>query len=144
MIEERWFKECVESGIKVHRHTGEQFVIYKGFKIIKVVDNYYTADVRKSDFYSPISVEDWAMFTTLGFIKGADIISNKRNEDRVAYYLALIDRLKYMLYAYKSSLMGASRGFYQKKIRNTELKIEKSETLLALYKTKVTQFLLNN
>jgi hypothetical protein len=143
LTEKRWFKECVESGIRVHRHMGEQFVIYKGFKIIKATNRYATADVRKSDFYSPISVKDWTMLTTFGFIKGADMISNNRNEDRVAYYDALIDRLKYMLKTYKAGLKSVSNNFYSKKIRNTELKIEKSQTLLALYKTKVAQFLNN-
>ena len=144
LIEERWFKECKESGVKIHRHMGEQFVIYKGFKIIKAGDIYSTADVRKSDFYSPISIDDWILLTDQGFTKGADTISNRRNEERVEYYQTLIDRLSKMLYVYKSSLMGASMKFYLKKIRNTEFKIDKSETLLALYKTRVTQFLLNN
>lgn len=145
MVEESWFKECKESGVKVHQHMGEQFVIYKGFKIIKRGEEYSSVDVRKNDFYSPISKEDIGVINRRGFIKGVGILSHRRNKRRVGIYRALISRVRRELKLYHSGLRESSRKeFFKKKIRNAELRIDKSKTLLALYKTRVAQFILNS
>ena len=145
MVEKIWFRDCVESGVRVHQHMGEQFVIYKGFKVIEKGGKYTALDVRKGDFYSPISKGDVLVFDRHGFVKGVNLISHTRNKRRVSLYTNLIDRLRRDLATYQSSLMESSlKAFYIKKVRNAELKIDKSVTLLALYKTKVTQYMLNN
>lgn len=86
MVEE-WFEEYMTSGRgKLYRGDGFEFIIYKGFKIIKDEDGMRIVDVRKNDFYTDVQPKDFRVLHCYGFVKGADMVMYYRDSKRVAYF----------------------------------------------------------
>ena len=54
---------------------GKNPIIYKGFKLSNINEEYAILDVRKSDYYDRPTARDIETLVAYGFIKGADIIS---------------------------------------------------------------------
>ena len=86
-IVEQWLEEYLSSGRgKLYVGDGFEFIIYKGFKILRDEENTRIMDVRKTDFYSEVTIEDFNVLCTQGFVKGCDILVYNRDCKRVKYY----------------------------------------------------------
>jgi hypothetical protein len=137
----QWFDEVEMSVLNVHRYKGSEFVIYKGFKLSKTLDQYKLEDVRVSDFYGEVKKRDYNVLLKLGFIRGADEIVNKRNIRRVGIYTRLLEKLYADRKEYQKKLRPLkTREFYRKKIRNCQENIHKNIDLLFLYKSRIEQY----
>lgn len=136
----KWFNEAVDEGIKVYHSDESEYLIYKGFKIIKTLDDFKILDVRRSDFYDDVKSKDLLVLEKLGFIFGSDSIVHSRNKRRVSIYTKRLERIYTNKKLYKSKLKDKdTKKFYEKKLRNCEENILKNIDLLFFYKSKVEQ-----
>lgn len=140
-IVKQWFEEVLSSPF-MSISSKSSYIIYKGFKISKIEDEYKIEDVRFSDFYTPVKEAELNTFKKIGFIRGADWIAHKRNLRRVKIYTRLIERLYVEKKEYSSKLRPLkTRAFYKKKLRNCQENIHKTIDLLFLYKSRVNQYI---
>lgn len=89
-----WYSEAIDYGSpEFKNYSGSRFIIYKGFKITLVDNEYKMEDTRKSDFYSEVTKFDLKFFNKHGFIKACDLLMHKRNILRVKKYTKILERL---------------------------------------------------
>lgn len=139
-VVKQWFDEAVKEGVRVYSSEESEYLIYKGFKITKNLDNYVIHDVRRSDFYDPLKHNDYITLQKLGFIFGCDSIVHSRNKRRVLIYTRRLEKIYTNRRLYESKLkVKSTRAFYEKKIRNCQENIRKNIDLLFFYKSKVEQ-----
>lgn len=132
---ENWYKEAVDYGSpEFQNYSGSKFIIYKGFKITLVNNEYRMEDTRKSDFYSEVTKPDMKLFHKHGFIKACDIMMNKRNLLRVDKFTKNLEKL----YTEKQSLIKKKETKTQK-YNNIINSIYKYIDLLQTYKSRVAQ-----
>lgn len=81
-----WFEESIKYDIKIFSTIDSEFIIYKGFKITKIEDNYIIQYVRLNDFYSNVSYRNMKTLKDLGFIKGVDKIYYESISKRIKIY----------------------------------------------------------
>lgn len=92
MIEE-WLHEYMTSGAGIkHRSREGVFIIYKGFKIVQSDEGVHILDVRRNDFYNPVSKKNLSILKKYGFIKGCDMIMYHRDRRRVYRYRDLLEK----------------------------------------------------
>ena len=106
----------------------EEFVIFKGFKVMKDGSIY---NVRCSDYYTSASKVDRFMFKKHGFVKGATLIVQKRDLKR-------INKLHHIL----SKLYNDKYSFSNKDIKKFGIcvrDIDEMTNLLFFYKSRVKQ-----
>lgn len=140
-ILKKWFDEVMDSDVRIFTSSKSEFTIYKGFKLTKTLNTYKIEDVRFSDFYDKVKDKDYKIMVKLGFIRGADWITNRRNHRRVHIYTKIIEKLYKDKFEYKSKLRPLeTRAFYQKKLRNCQENIHKTITLLFLNKSRISQY----
>lgn len=137
----QWFDEVGENGLPVFHSKESEFIIYKGFKLSKVLEQYKLEDVRRSDFYDEVREREYKILLKLGFIRGIDWIVNKRNLRRITIYTRLLEKLYQDKEEYQSKLRPLkTRAFYQKKLRNCQENIHRNIDLLFLYKNRIEQY----
>jgi|GEM_PF-3132571 hypothetical protein len=130
-----WYNEAVDYGSpEFKNYSGSKFIIYKGFKITLVDNEYIMEDVRKSDFYNPSSEKDLKVIKEFGFIMGCDLLMNERNEQRVTKYTTTLEKL----YSDKHKMI-KSKDTKSQKYSNLINSIYKYIDLLQTYKARVSQ-----
>jgi len=136
-----WFEEAQ----KAFNCRDFEFTVVGGFKITHYFedDTYSIQDTRFTDFYTSVSEADMELFRTEGFVRGANIIMNGRNEARVQKYLELIQGLYVKRAEYKANLK-KNPTFYNKRIANCNYNIHNYNDLMHFYKSKVEQFKQNH
>lgn len=133
---EQWYKEA-ELQTLVHSTEKTDFIIYKGFKISKhKIDNSFTIqDCRFTDLLSEISKEDNLIITDLGFIKGVDLLSHRRDVIREKKYRSILETLYTKRAIYKKA-----KPFNKKRLSNCEDNIIKCRDLLFYYLVRLEQY----
>lgn len=132
---ENWYNEAVDYGSpEFKNYSGSRFIIYKGFKISLVDNEYIMEDTRKSDFYTEITKFDLKFFNKHGFIKACDLLSEKRNKLRTEKYTKNLEKL----YTDKQALI-KSKDVKSLKYLNLMVNIEKYLDLLQTCKAKTSQ-----
>jgi len=137
-IIKEWFTEA-KTTTKVFNLVDSEFIIYKGFKILKVEDVYTIYDVRLSNMYSSVTSECFKELSKKGFIKGADYICFKRNKKRVVTYKKRAEVWYDKRRKYKKELPN-NRELNEKRIRNINRKIEEAIDHMFLYKIRINQY----
>lgn len=140
-IIEQWFEEASKKCM-IFTTPDEDFLIYKGFKIGKPYEvPIYIKDVRLSNMYTDVSKTSTNLFKKHGFIKGADIISHKRDSSRIKYYKRqteqFYDRKRK---AEKELKVNKDIALNTKRVRNLKIRIRESLDLMFFYKSRVEQF----
>lgn len=138
---QNWYEEYLGSGKRPpFQDVDEEFIIYKGFKIIRSPEGYIILDVRRSDLYDPVREVDLKMFKDHGFVKGADIIMYQRDKIRCKKYKEAIEFLYLLRRQYKEELPGSKRvAFVKKKIRNINKNIHDNADSIFFYQTRMKQ-----
>jgi len=134
-----WFNEAKADDQEIFKLNDIEFIIYKGFKIIRQYDTYYIKDVRFNNMYSEVSKKCYSEFVSKGFIKGADNICFRRNRDRILYYKKRAEMLYNKRIKFSKEL-DSNRRLNEKRIRNLNKNIEESIDHMFLYKTRVNQY----
>jgi len=93
-----WYEEALDNNLEFYDYGKDfKFVIYKGFKLISKKDheseNYYIVDTRHKDTYSQVTNKNLKTLLKYGFIRGVDMITQKRDKKRVIKYKKKIARL---------------------------------------------------
>lgn len=128
-----WYKEAVRYRCLVYSFEEFEYILYKGFKIIKFDNGEYTIqDTRLSDLYNEVGEEHMKVLEESGFIVGADQLSYERNVKRVKDYTEKIEKL----YTEMDELKISGTP---KKIENCDENILKYIDLMFFYKVKVEQ-----
>lgn len=135
---EEWFNEAKSNHVKVFYLVSVEFIIYKGFKILKDGDRYTMQDVRFSNMYSVVKPENYRLFIEKGFIEGADMICFKRNKRRIISYKKRAELLYDKRRRFKKEL-NKDRRLNEKRIRNINRNIDYQVDNLFLYKTRINQ-----
>lgn len=145
MIKE-WFNEAVLHNVNIYKNIYKsdnyEYIFYKGFKITKLKeeDEYYIQDIRINDFYTNISEKQISNFKKYGFIKGADIMSYKRNYHRMVFYIKKLEKLYEEKEIVEKELKtNFFKKNYVKKLKNYQENINKYRDLLIFYKIKINQ-----
>lgn len=133
-----WFNEVV-------KHTGyvwidneqNQFVIYKGFKIDKKHAGFTIKDVRKNDFYTDVTDDDFRVLQEKGFIKGCDYLSYIRSLD---YTNSIRDEIMLLQNKLDYVKFLPSSPFNDKKKRNLEKNINKLLAELTIYQSRISNY----
>ena len=137
-IKKKWFKEA-EKVCKVHQHNKSRFIIYRGFKLIfSKGKGYSVVDVRRSEFYTPLSKKDFQVIAKNGFIKGADMLCFARNFRRIEAYQGNIKGLRAKIAKAKAE-MPKDWSRNEKRIRTSTEKIEDYKSLIKLLGSRNTQ-----
>lgn len=136
----QWFEEA-SLVTNVHKDFNSEFLIYKGFKITKKEGSYRIQDVRHSEFYSPVSIQDLNEIKEKGFIAGIDYINYVLNLGRVENYKLQVDTLKLKKkLARKELRQGIDRRLNNKRIRLANENILEYEDLIQLTESRIKQF----
>lgn len=147
--EQRWYEEAVKSNVTVFTTNKDQdFLIYKGVKIARNGEEYEAFDVRVSDYYSSVSDDVRAKLNHMGFIKGSDQISHRRNINRVLNLTCGIKSLEEKKSRYEEKLKSISNETHPveysqclKKIKSSEDSIDKMVVERAVYQNRINQYL---
>lgn len=134
-----WFNEAKGRYVTVFKLVSVEFIIYKGFKLLKKDDKYSIQDVRFSNMYSVVNPECYKLFIEKGFIEGADLICFNRNKERVLSYKRKAELLYDKRRKFKKEL-NKDRRLNEKRIRNINRKIEEFVDNLFLYRTRINQY----
>lgn len=136
---ESWFEEAKQQ-CPLFETLNENFIIYKGFKIFKPFDGkVQIVDARYGNMYTNVSKTSLSYFEKFGFIKGADIISHKRDVKRVETYKSKTAKLYDKRRRFKKELPKNKR-LNEKRIRNINKKIATNVDLIFYYSTRIEQF----
>ena len=135
---QRWFKEA-EKVARTFSGLNDEYVIYKGFKIIKLGSKYIIQDVRFSNLGNPVSEEDYSKFRVLGFIKGADYINYNRDTLRVQSYKQRTEAL-YTKNRRLLKELPKDRKINEKRIRRNKIKIDDYINQILFYQVRIKQF----
>ena len=135
----RWYEEVAQV-TKIHETISEEFVVYKGFKLSKLLDgSYIIKDTRFSNMYSNVSDNVMKQFEKLGIIKGIDTIGFERDKRRVESYKRRTGRLYDKRIKFKKELPKNKR-LNEKRIRNINKRISDFVDLIFYYDTRVKQY----
>jgi hypothetical protein len=137
---QKWYKEAEQASPKFLFDTYE-FMIYKGFKITLTYegDSFTLEDVRKSDFYTPVSKSDLLLMKNRGFIKGVDYLSYKRAKRNHQTFKRRIKALYSKREEYKRKY-DTKPVFYTNRLSNCVNNIHKNLDLFFFYKVKIKQY----
>ena len=136
---QEWYEEAL-LGCKVFTTLDENFIIYKGFKIAKPFEgDYEIKDARYSNMYTRPSSVSLSHFREFGFIKGADVISYKRDVKRLESYKKRTARLYDKRKKFKAQLP-KDKKLNEKRIRNINRKIGEFVDLIFYYDTRIKHY----
>lgn len=143
MVKE-WFEEYVNSGKgKTHRIDDDsEFIIYKGFKILRDREHYTLEDTRFSDLYTRVSDFDLMRLQSHGFMEGCDRIKYVRDSLRLEKHRLSLEELSEdrqtladlnldkssREYKKRNNKLTAARQYHSKKYDYYDNKMKKVET----------------
>lgn len=134
-----WYEEAIKDH-KVFNTVKESFVIYRGFRISKDIDNQFEIkDVRLDDNYTNITRSSHSQLRSRGFTEGCDYVSVGRARIGVAKLRNTIERMYAKRKKFKS-LIRKDKRLNEKRIKNINKNVGILVDQIFLYNTRINQF----
>jgi hypothetical protein len=147
---QQWFEEATNvTRLFTNALTGDDYIIYLGFKITRTEDSEYTIeDVRRSDLYNPLRKTDARVLLKRGFAKGVEFIRYQKDLKRVgkseAALLKAYNGKKEALAQLDNPDRKKTLAFYEKKVKNCSNNIQHNADMNFFYRSRVEQYELKN
>ncbi len=137
---EKWWSECAGyEDIPLYKDSHSEYYIYKGFKLTRSEGILEILDVRRSDFYDPVTKGNLRTLKAYGFIKGCDIIIYRRDLKRIKSYTRILARMYTERDGLEKQLRTGNRITLEKNLRGLTQRIRGAIDLLFFYDSRSKQ-----